>query len=161
MCQRCQKMKVKCQFEVSTAMMKRSASSEKCKESEMSATMVTTSPRGGKKRKRTRRAVANVASTKEIKEALGGFSVVGPSMLPDPVVQVLDRRLGEMDGFVWEMKRMADHSDRKGKGRARPVETEEEEEKLDNREDKEEADDVVVGEFVERCAESEGCRDRA
>ncbi|KIM66948.1 hypothetical protein SCLCIDRAFT_21713 [Scleroderma citrinum Foug A] len=68
----------------------------------------------------------------------------------DPVAQVLDRRLGEviaaidrntrelarlggkMDGFAWEMKRMADHSDRKGKGKARPEETEEEEEKSDD-----------------------------
>ncbi|KIM60183.1 hypothetical protein SCLCIDRAFT_26829 [Scleroderma citrinum Foug A] len=67
----------------------------------------------------------------------------------DPVAQVLDRRLGEviaaidrntrelarlggkMDGFAWEMKRMADHSDRKGKGKARLEETEEEE-KLDD-----------------------------
>ena len=40
------------------------------------------------------------------------------------------------------MKRMADHSDRKGKGRAWPEETEEEEEKSDDREDKEEADNV-------------------
>ena len=32
-----------------------------------------------------------------------------------------------MDGFMWEMKRMADHSNRKGKGRAWPEETEEEE----------------------------------
>ena len=81
-------------------------------------------------------------------------------MRPDPVAQVLDRRLGEviaaidcntrelarlggkMDGFTWEMKRMADHSDRKGKGRARPEETEEEEEKSDDGEDKEEADNV-------------------
>ena len=47
-----------------------------------------------------------------------------------------------MDVFVWEMKRMADHSDRKGKGRARPEETKEEEEKLEDREDKEEADDM-------------------
>ena len=47
-----------------------------------------------------------------------------------------------MDVFVWEMKRMADHSNRKGKGRARPEETKEEEEKLDDREDKEEADDM-------------------
>ena len=47
-----------------------------------------------------------------------------------------------MDGFVWEMKRMADHSDRKGKGRAWLEETKEEEEKLDDGEDKEEADDV-------------------
>ena len=49
---------------------------------------------------------------------------------------------GKMDGFPWEMKRMADHSDRKGKGRARPEETKDEEEKLDNGEDKEEVDDV-------------------
>ena len=46
-----------------------------------------------------------------------------------------------MDGFAWEMKRMADHSDRKGKGRARPEETEDEE-KSDEGEDKEEVDDV-------------------
>ena len=70
-----------------------------------------------------------MASTEEIKEALGGFSVVGPSTWPDPVTQVLDQRLGEvivatdhntrelarlggkMDGFTWEMKRMANHSD--------------------------------------------------
>ena len=113
-------------------------------------TMVTTSPRGGEKRKRTRRAVANAASTKEIEEALGGFLVAGPSTWPDPVVQVLDWRLGEvivaidrnmrelawlggkMDGFAWEMKRMVDHSDQKGKGRAWPEETEEEEEKSDD-----------------------------
>ncbi|KIM62261.1 hypothetical protein SCLCIDRAFT_25184 [Scleroderma citrinum Foug A] len=141
-CQRCQKMKVKCHFEVSMATMKRSASSEKCKESKTSATMVTTSP------------------TKEIKEALGGFSVVGPLTWPDPVAQVLDRQLseviaaidrntrelawlgGKMDRFAWEMKRMANHSDRKGKGRARPEETEDEEEKSDDREDKEEVDNV-------------------
>ena len=43
---------------------------------------------------------------------------------------------------MWEMKRMANHSDQKGKGRAQPEETEEEEEKSDDREDKEEADDV-------------------
>ena len=159
-CNRCQKMKVKCHFEVSTATMKRLASSEKRKESETSVTMVATSPWGGKKRKRTRRAVADVVSTKEIKEALGGFSVAGPLTQLDPVAQVLDWRLGEvivaidrntrelarlggkMDGFTWEMKRMADHSNRKGKGRARPEETEEEEEKSDDGEDKEEADDV-------------------
>ena len=140
--------------------MKRSASGEKRKESETSVTMVATSLQGGKKHKRTRRAVANTASTEEIDEALGGFSVVGPSMWPDPVAQVLDRRLGEviaaincntrelarlggkMDGFTWEMKRMADHSNWKGKGRARPEETKEEEEKLDDGEDKEEADNV-------------------
>ncbi|KIM69856.1 hypothetical protein SCLCIDRAFT_19641 [Scleroderma citrinum Foug A] len=159
-CNRCQKMKVKCHFEVSTATMKRLASGEKCKESEMSATMVVMSPRGGEKRKRTRRVVADAASTEEIEEVLGGFLVVGPLTRPDPVAQVLGRRLGEviaaidrntrelarlggkMDGFMWEMKRMADHSDRKGKGRAQPEETEEEEEKLDNGEGKEEADDV-------------------
>ena len=132
--------------------MKRSASGEKRKESE-------TSPRGGEKHKRMRRAVANAASTEEIKEVLGGFSVAGPLTRPDPVVQVLDWQLreviaainrntrelaqlgGKMDGFAWEMKRMANHSDRKGKGRAWPEETEEEE-KSDDGEDKEEADDV-------------------
>ena len=83
-------MKVKCHFEVSTAMMKRSASGEKRKESKTSATMVVMLPRGGEKCKRTRRAVADAVSTEEIKEALGGFSVAGPSTRPDPVVQVLD-----------------------------------------------------------------------
>ena len=78
-------MKVKCHFEVSAAMMKRSASGEKCKESKMLATVVTTSLQGGEKRKRTRRAVANTASTEEIEEALGGFSVAGPLTRPDPV----------------------------------------------------------------------------
>ena len=96
MCQRCQKMKVKCHFKVLTTMMKRSASSEKRKESETSVTVVTTSPQGGEKHKRTRRTVADAASTEEIEEALGGFSVAGPSTRPDPVTQVLDRRLGEV-----------------------------------------------------------------
>ena len=104
--------------------------------------------------------MTNAASTKEIKEALGGFSAAGPSKWPDPVTQVLDRQLGKviavincnmrelahlggkMDGFAWEMKRMADHSDRKGKGKAWPEETKEEEEKSDDREDKEEVDNV-------------------
>ena len=90
-CNWCQKMKVKCHFEVSTATMKRSASSKKRKESETLATMVVMSPWGGEKRKRTRRAVANAASTKEIKEVLGEFSMAGPSTRPDPVMQVLDR----------------------------------------------------------------------
>ena len=36
-------MKVKCHFEVSVAMMKRSASSEKCKESETLVTVIVTS----------------------------------------------------------------------------------------------------------------------
>ena len=91
MCQRCQKMKVKCHFEVLAATMKRSASGEKCKESETSVTVVVTLLQGGKKCKRTRRVVADAASTKEIEEALGGFSVAGPSTRPDPVAQVLDR----------------------------------------------------------------------
>ena len=77
-------------------MMKRSASGEKRKESETLVTVVVTSLRGGEKHKRTRRAVADTASTEEIEEALGGFSVVGPSMRPDPVMQVLDQRLGEV-----------------------------------------------------------------
>ncbi|KIM67391.1 hypothetical protein SCLCIDRAFT_21266 [Scleroderma citrinum Foug A] len=84
---------VKCHFKVSTATMKRLASGEKCKESEMSATVVMMLLRGGEKRKRTRSVVANTVSTKEIEEALGGFSVVGPSTWPDPVTQVLDWRL--------------------------------------------------------------------
>ena len=89
--------------------------------------------------------MADTTRTEEIEEALGGFLVAGPSTRPDPVMQVLDRRLGEvivaidrntrelarlggkMDRFAWEMKRMADHSNRKGKGRARPEETEDEE----------------------------------
>ncbi|KIM55472.1 hypothetical protein SCLCIDRAFT_30331 [Scleroderma citrinum Foug A] len=95
-CQRCQKMNVKCHFEVLMAMMKRSASGEKRKESKTLVTVVAMSPRGGEKCKRTRRAVADAASTEEIEEALGGFSVVGPSTQPDPVAQVLDRRLGEV-----------------------------------------------------------------
>ncbi|KIM58097.1 hypothetical protein SCLCIDRAFT_28377 [Scleroderma citrinum Foug A] len=150
-CNQCQKMKVKCHFKVSTATMKRSASGEKRKESETLATMVATSPRGGEKRKRTRRAVADVASTEEIEEALGGFSVVIVAI--DHNTRELAQLGGKMDGFAWEMKRMADHSDRKGKGKARPEETEEEEEKLNNGEDKEEADDVsdadVEGEDAE------------
>ena len=84
-------MKVKCHFEVSTAMMKRLASGEKRKESETLATVVAMSPQGGEKHKRTRRAVADAASTEEIEEVLGGFSVAGPSTRPDPVMQVLDQ----------------------------------------------------------------------
>ena len=76
--------------------MKRLASGEKHKESKTLVTVVATLLRGGKKRKRTRRAVADAASTEEIEEALGGFSVVGPLTRPDPVMQVLDRRLGEL-----------------------------------------------------------------
>ena len=149
--------------------MKRSASGEKCKESETSLTVVATSPWGGKKHKRTRKAVANAVSTEEIKEVLGGFLVVGPSMRPDPVAQVLDWQLGEvvaaidcnmrelvrlggkMDGFAWEMQRLANQGDRKGKGKAQP-ETEDEE-RSDDREDKGEVDDLsdedAEGEDVE------------
>ncbi|KIM60407.1 hypothetical protein SCLCIDRAFT_26619 [Scleroderma citrinum Foug A] len=111
-----EKMKVKCYFKVSTVTMKRSASSEKCKESEMLVTMVTTS------------------LTKEIKEALGGFSVAGPLTWPDPVTQVLDRQLGEVivaincntRELVWLKGKMDG---------AQPEETEEEEEKLDDMSD--------------------------
>ncbi|KIM57732.1 hypothetical protein SCLCIDRAFT_28586 [Scleroderma citrinum Foug A] len=135
---KCQKMKVKCHFEVLVVMMKRLASGEKHKESEMSATMVMASPQGGKKHKRMKRAVANAVSTKEIKEVLGGFLVVGPLTWPDPVTQVLDQELvwlsSKMDRFSWEMKQMADQSDHKGKGRAWPEETKEEE-KLDKGEE--------------------------
>ena len=152
-------MKVECYFEVSMATMKRSASSEKHTESETLATMVATSLRGGKKCKRTKRVVINVVSTEETEEALEGFLVAGPLTWPDSVVQVLDQQLrevivaidqnmrelvhlkGKMDGFIWKMKRMAYHSNRKGKGKAWPKETEEEE-KSDDGEDKEEADDV-------------------
>ena len=35
--------------------------------------------------------VADAASTEEIKEALGGFLVVGPLTRLDPVMQVLDQ----------------------------------------------------------------------
>ena len=70
-------MKVKCYFEVLMVTMKRLASGEKCKESEMSVTMVVTSLQGGEKHKRTRRAVANMVSMEEIKEALGGFQWQG------------------------------------------------------------------------------------
>ena len=41
--------------------------------------------------KKTRKVVANAASTEEIEDALGGFSVVGPLTWLDPVMQVLDR----------------------------------------------------------------------
>jgi len=130
------------------AVMERSASGEKRKQSEK-AVETNTSPRGGEKRKRTKKTVVDATSTEEIEVAMGGFSVAGPSNIPDPVAQVLDRRLGEVivaidrntkelarlgnkvDGFAWEMKRMADASDRKGKGKVRPEVTEDEEEKPD------------------------------
>ena len=126
--------------------MERSTSREKSKESETSATAIETSPRGGEKHKRTKKVVAEAVSTEEIEEAMGSFSVVGPSTRLDPVAQVLDRRLGEvitaidcntrelarlgskMDGFAWEMQRLANAGDRKGKGKVRAEEPEDEEE---------------------------------
>jgi len=150
------------------AAMERSTSGEKRKQGEKSAE-VNTSPRGGEKRKRTKKMVVDAASTEEIEVTMGGFSVAGPSNIPDPVAQVLDRRLGEViaaidrntkelarlgnkvDGFAWEMKRMADASNRKGKGKARPEVTEDEEEKPDesdgeDREDEESGNEDGEGE---------------
>jgi len=147
-CSQCQRSKIKCTFEVSMAAMERSASGEKRKQSEK-AVETNTSLRAGEKRKRMKKTVVDATSMEEIKVAMGGFSVAGPSNIPDPVTQVLDRRLREViaaincntkelarlgnkvDGFAWEMKRMADASDRKGKGKARLEVTEDEEEKLD------------------------------
>ena len=155
-CSRCQRLKIKCTFEVSTAAMERSASREKRKQSEKAVEM-NTLPRGVEKRKWTKKMDVDATSMEEIKVAMGGFLVAGPSNIPNPVAQVLVQRLGEViaaidcntkelarlgnkvDGFAWEMKRMADVSDHKGKGRARPEVTEDEEEKPDesNREDRE------------------------
>ena len=59
-------------------MMERLMSGEKRKESETSATVIKTSLRGGEKCKRTKKVVADTVSTKEIEEAMGSFSVVGP-----------------------------------------------------------------------------------
>jgi len=143
-CSRCQRSKIKCTFSVSTAAMERLASGEKRKQSEKTVE-VETSPRGGEKRKRTKKAIADAASTEEIEAAMGGFSVAGPSSWPDPVALVLDRRLGEIvaaidrntrelaklgrqvEGIAWEMKRVADAKDPKGKGKAMPEESEEQE----------------------------------
>jgi len=69
--------------------MERSASGEKRKQSEKAAE-VNTSPRGGEKRKRTKKMVVDATSTEEIEAAMGGFSVAGPSSRPDPVALVLD-----------------------------------------------------------------------
>ena len=148
--------------------MERSASGEKRKQGEKSAE-VNTLPRGGEKRKWTKKMITNAASTEEIKVAMGGFSVAGPLNIPDLVAQVLDRQLREViaainhntkelarlrnkvDGFAWEMKRMADASDCKGKGKARPEVTKDEEEKLDesdgeDREDEESGNEDGEGE---------------
>ena len=140
-------------------MMERSMSREKRKESEMSATAIETLPRGGKKCKRTKKVVVDTASTKEIEEAMGSFSVVGPSTQPDPVAQVLDCQLGEvitvidrntrelawlggkMDGFAWEMQWLANVGDQKGKGKARAEEPEDGEEQLEKTEESEDGGD--------------------
>jgi len=110
--------------------MERSASGEKRKQGEKLAE-VNMLLRGGEKRKWTKKTIADAVSTEEIEVAMGGFSVAGPSNIPNPVAQVLDWRLGEViaaidcntkelarlgnkvDRFAWEMKRMADASDRK------------------------------------------------
>jgi len=143
-CSRCQRSKIKCTFEVSMAAMERSTSGEKRKQGEKSAE-VNTSPRGGEKRKQTKKTIADAASTEEIEAALESTSVAGPSTRPDPVVLVLDRRLGEIiavidhntrelvklgrkvEGVAWETKRVADAKDPKGKGKAKPEESEEQE----------------------------------
>jgi len=122
--------------------MERSTSGEKRKQGEKSAE-VNTSPRGGEKRKRTKKTIADAASTEEIEAALESTSVAGPSTRPDPVALVLDRRLREViaaidrntrelaklgrrvEGITWEAKRVADAGDLKGKGKAMPEESEE------------------------------------
>jgi len=160
-CSRCQQSKIKCTFKVSTAAMERLASGEKRKQGKK-LVEVNMLPRGGEKRKRMKKTITDAASMEEIKVAMGGFLVAGPSNIPDPVAQVLDWRLGEViaaidcntkelarlgnkvDGFAWEMKRMVDASDRKGKGKARPEVTKDEEEKLDES-DREDGEDEELG----------------
>ncbi|KIM58398.1 hypothetical protein SCLCIDRAFT_28056 [Scleroderma citrinum Foug A] len=90
-CGRCHLAKIKCHFEVSTSMMERLMSGEKRKESKTSATAIETLPRGGEKCKRMKKVVVEAMSTEEIEEAMGSFSVAGPSTWLDPVAQVLDR----------------------------------------------------------------------
>ncbi|KIM60154.1 hypothetical protein SCLCIDRAFT_26794 [Scleroderma citrinum Foug A] len=154
-CGRCHLAKIKCHFEVSISTMERLTSREKRKESETSATAIETLPRGGEKRKRMKKVVAEAVSTEEIEKAMGSFSVAGPSTRLDPVAQVLDRRLGEviaainhntrelawlgsrMDGFAWEMQRLADAGDRKGKGKVRAEEPKDEEERSEKTEESE------------------------
>jgi len=92
-----------------------------------------------------KKVIADAVSTEEIEAAMGGFSVAGPSSRPDPVALVLDHQLGEIvvaidrntrelaklgrqvEGIAWEMKRAADAKDAKGKGKAMPEESEEQE----------------------------------
>jgi len=141
-CSGCQRSKIKCTFKVSTVAMERSTSREKRKQGKKSAE-VNTSPRGGEKRKRTKKTIANAASTEEIEAALESMSVAGPLTRPDPVALVLDHRLREViaaidcntrelaklgqrvEGIAWEAKRVADAGDPKGKGKAMPEESEE------------------------------------
>ena len=86
---------------------------------------------------------------------MAGPSCAGPFVVINCITRELAWLGSKMDGFDWEMKQMADQSNRKGKGKGRawPEETEEEEEKLDDREDKEEVDNVsnadVEGEDAE------------
>ena len=102
--------------------------------------------RGGEKRKRTKKAIADAASTEEIEAVLEGTSVAGPSTWPDPVTLVLDRQLREVivaidcntrelaklsrrvEGIAWEVKRVTNVGDLKGKGKAMPEESKEQEE---------------------------------
>ena len=104
-----------------------------------------------------KKVVAEAVSTEEIEEAMGSFSVAGPSTQPDPVTQVLDRQLGEvimvidrntrelaqlgsrMDGFAWEMQQLADAGDRKSKGKARAEEPKDEEEQLEKTKESEDS----------------------
>ena len=158
-CSRCHLAKIKCHFKVSTRTMERSTSGEKRKESETLVTVIKTLPRGGKKHKRTKKVVVDTTSTKEIEEAMGSFLVAGPSTQPDPVAQVLDRRLsevtaaidcnmrelawlgGKMDGFAWEMQRLADVGNQKGKGKARAEEPKDGEEWSEKSEESEDSGD--------------------
>jgi len=141
-CGRCQRSKIKCTFDVSTVAMERSVSGEKRKQGKKTAE-VNMSLRGGEKRKRTKKTIVDAARTEEIEAALEGTSVAGPSTRPDPVALVLDRRLREViaaidsntrelaklgrrvEGIAWEVKRVADAGDPKGKGKAMPEESEE------------------------------------
>ena len=70
--------------------MERLMSRKKRKESKTSAITIKTLPRGGEKRKRTKKVVVEATSTEEIEEVMGSFLVAGPSTRPDSVTQVLD-----------------------------------------------------------------------
>ncbi|KIM65170.1 hypothetical protein SCLCIDRAFT_22984 [Scleroderma citrinum Foug A] len=138
-CGQCRLAKIKCHFEVSISTMERSTSGEKRKESETLVTTIETSPRGGEKCKRMKKVVVEAASTEEIKEAMGSFSVVGPSTWLDPVTQVLDHRLGEVimaiNHNTRELVRLG------SKGKARAEEPEDEEERLKKTKESEDSGD--------------------